>query len=227
VAVLVLGVVLVAVAYLLVPTLFETIVARDLQGRLGLDSAPEVDLRGSPGEMLTGDFEGGRVVLPGYDLGGVRPDEVAIDLSPFDVDVLGSAAAGEVVFRQAPIGTLLATISEAEVGRIAASEVVDFPVQGVELESGFALAYTEFYALGQSVPVAVEGGVSAGDNALIFEPSNVEAAGVPVPNGLAGELLGGLGFVYPIGGLPPGIRINGAEVEQDLLILTGPVDLSL
>lgn len=226
-AVLVVGVVLIAVAYLLVPTLFETVLARDLQGRFGLDSVPEVELRGSPGEMLAGDFEGGRVVLPGYDLGGVRPEEVAIDLSPFDVGVLGSVAAGEISFRQAPVGTLRATLSEAEVGRIAASEVVDFPVQGVELENGFALAYTEFYALGQSVPVAVEGGVSAGENALIFEPSNVEAAGVPVPNGLATQMLGGLGFVYPIGGLPPGTRITGAEVEQDLLVLTGPTELGL
>jgi hypothetical protein len=50
---------------------------------------------------------------------------------------------------------------------------------------------------------------------------------VPVPNGLAAQLLGSLGFVYPISGLPPGIQITDAEVEHDRLILTGPVELGL
>ena len=219
--------VLVAGAFIFLPAIVEGFVARDLQDRLGLDTPPGVDLRAGPAEMLAGNFGGGRVTLPGYDPGGVRPEEVAIDLSPFDVDVLGSVAGGRLAYERAPSGTLRTTLSEAEVRRIAASEVVDFPVRGVELESGLALAHTEFYALGQSVPVAVEGGVSAWENALIFEPSNIEAAGVPVPNGLAAQLLGSLDFVYPITGLPPGIQITGAEVERDRLILTGPVELGL
>jgi len=215
--------VLVLVAYFLLPTMVEGLVARDLQDRLGLDSPSEVDLRGGPVDMLTGDFSSGRVTLPGYDLDGVRPGEVAIELSPFDVDVLGSLMGGRLVFQQPPTGTLRVELSEGKVGRIAASEATEFPVRSVDLEEGSAVAQSEVAVFGQVVPVAVEGGVGARDNAIVFEPYGAEAAGVSVPEGLVGRLLQGTAFVYPIGGLPPGVRITGAEVERDLLVLTGEV----
>ena len=173
--------------------------------------------------LLTGDFGGGRVVLPGYDLGDVDTERVEIELSPFDVDVLGSITGGQLALEQPVSGALRAVVSEAEVGRIAASEVTGPPVRDVQLEEGLATARTEAYAFGQSVPVAVEGGVTAQNNALTFEPSNVEAAGVTVPQGLAGELLQAVDFVYPIEGLPPGAEINGARIAADRLVLTGDV----
>ncbi len=215
--------VLVAGVYLFLPLLFEVVVAHSLQGRLGLGSAPEVDVRGDPARMLAGEFGSGRVALPGYDLGGVRTDEVVIELAPFDVDVLGSLRGGQVLLEQPLSGTLGAELSEAEVARIAASEIAGFSVRGVELEEGLAIAQTEVYAFGQSVPVAVGGGVAARNDALIFEPSNVEAAGVAVPGEVAQGLLQGTGFVYPIAGLPPGVRITGAEVETGRLVLVGEV----
>jgi hypothetical protein len=217
--------VLVAGAFILLPAIVEGFVARDLQDRLGLDARPDVDLRAGPAEVLVGDVGGGRVTLPGYDVGGGggRPEEVAIDLSPFDVDVLGSVADGQLAYEQAPSGTLRVELSEAEVSRIAASEVVEFPVRGVELKEGSAVAQTEVNVLGQALPVAVEGGVGVQENAIFFEPLGAEAAGVSVPEGLVGQLLQGTAFVYPIDGLPPGVQITGAKLERDLLVLTGEV----
>jgi len=216
--------VLVLVAYFLLPAVVEGLVARDLQDRLGLDAPPDVDLRAGPAEMLAGEFSGGRVTLPGYDVGGgVRPEEVAVDLSPFDVDVFGSVAAGEIAFQQIPSGALWVELSEAEVSRIAASQASGFPVRSVDLEEGSAVVQTEVALLGQAVPAAVEGGVGVRDNAIFFEPRGAEAAGVAIPQGVVGEVLRGTDFVYPIGELPPGVRITGAEVERDLLVLTGEV----
>ena len=215
---------LVACAFIFLPAIVEGFVARDLQDRLGLDAPPEVDLLAGPAEMLAGDVGGGRVRLPGYGVGGgVRPEEVAIDLSPFDVNVLGSLMGGRLVFQQPPTGTLRVELSEGEVGRIAASEATEFPVRSVDLEEGSAVAQSEVAVFGQVVPVAVEGGVGARDNAIVFEPYGAQAAGVSVPEGLVGQLLQGTAFVYPIGGLPPGVRITGAELERDLLVLTGEV----
>ena len=210
-------------AFVLVPFLLEVVVARDLQDRLGLSSTPEVEVRGNPVGMLTGGVGGGRVVLPGYDLGGINTKRVEIELSPFDVNVLGSLTGGRLAFEKPISGALRAVLSEAEVGRIAASEVTGFPVRDLQLEEGQATAQTEAYAFGQSLPVAVEGNASAQDNALTFEPSNVEAAGVTVPQGLAGELLEAIGFVYPIEGLPPEVEITGARIAPDRLVLTGDV----
>lgn len=218
--------VLVLVAYFLLPAVVEGLVARDLQDRLGLDAPPDVDLRAGPAEMLAGEFSGGRVTLPGYHVGGgggVRPEEVAVDLSPFDVDVFGSVAAGEIAFQQTPSGALRVELSEAEVSRIAASQASGFPVRSVDLEEGSAVVQTEVALLGQAVPAAVEGGIGVRDNAIFFEPRGAEAAGVAIPQGVVGEVLRGTDFVYPIGELPPGVRITGAEVERDLLVLTGEV----
>ena len=215
---------LVLVAYFLLPAVVEGLVARDLQDRLGLDAPPDVDLRAGPAEMLAGEFSGGRVTLPGYDVGGgVRPEEVAVDLSPFDVDVFGSVAAGEIAFQQTPSGALRVELSEAEVSRIAASQASGFPVRSVDLEEGSAVVQPEVALLGQAVPAAVEGGVGVRDNAIFFGPRGAEAAGVAIPQGVVGEVLRGTDFVYPIGELPPGVRITGAEVERDLLVLTGEV----
>ena len=215
---------LVAGAFIFLPAIVEGFVARDLQDRLGLDAPPEVDLRAGPAQMLAGDVSGGRVTLPGYDGGGgVRPEEVAIDLSPFDVDVLGSLAGGQLAYERAPSGTLRVELSEAEVSRIAASQAGEYPVHNVDLKEGNAVAQTEVNVLGQALPVAVEGGVGVQDNAIVFEPLGAEAAGVTIPQGLVGEVLQGTGFVYPIRELPPGVQIIGAELERDLLVLTGEV----
>ena len=173
--------------------------------------------------MLAGEFSGGRVSLRGYDLDGVRAEEVTVEFAPFDVDVLRSVMGGSIFFQQPPSGTLRVELSEDEVGRMAASEVTSFRILGVNLEQGRAVARTEASALGQVLPVSMEVGVRAQENTLVFEPQGVEAAGVTVPGDLAQCLLQATSFVYPIGGLPPGVRITGARAENDRLVLTGRV----
>ena len=205
------------------PALLENLVARELKGRLGLDAVPEVALRGDPAGMLAGEFGGGRVSLPAAELAGVRAEEVEVELSPFDVDVLGSVTGGGVRFEQPPSGMLRVELSEDEVGRIAASQVTDFPIMGVNLEEGRAVARTGANVFGRILPVSVEGGVGAQDNALVFEPRGVEAAGITVPGDLAQGLLRATSFVHPVEGLPPGVQITGARAESDRLVLTGRV----
>ena len=60
--------------YTFLPPLLEKLVARDLQGRLGLAARPEVDLTSdSLPNMLLSRFEEGRVTNTNPELGSVRP----------------------------------------------------------------------------------------------------------------------------------------------------------
>ncbi len=55
------GAILLIVAYaLLLPSLLEGLVARDLQNRFRLAEEPEVNLESRPPGILAGRFEGGR-----------------------------------------------------------------------------------------------------------------------------------------------------------------------
>jgi hypothetical protein len=96
----------------LLPSLLEGLVARNLQDGLGLAEAPEVNLVSDPApSVLWGRFEEGEITLTNPEFGGVRPDEVMIDLEPFDIDVRGSVASGrpgerEAALRDAPGGAV-------------------------------------------------------------------------------------------------------------------------
>ena len=46
--------------------------------------------------MLLGRFEEGRVTNTNPELGSGRPDEATVDLRPFDLDMLGSLANGQI-----------------------------------------------------------------------------------------------------------------------------------
>ena len=228
---LLVGAVLVIGAYTFLPPLLEGYVARNLQDRLGLAEAPEVDLTSDPPpRLLLGEFSDGRVVLPSVSADGVRPDEVAIDLEPFDIDVPGSVGGG--LRTESPLtGGLRVELSEAEVNRIATSQVSSFPVTGVDLREGSVLVGSEASVLGFSVPVAVEGGVEVQGGSLVFVPNRVEAFGATVPEDVAAELLEGTSFVYPLGEQYGGSVVTGAELREDRVVLTGelgelPVDPS-
>ena len=171
--------------------------------------------------MLLGQFSDGRVVLPSSVAGNVRPDEVAIDLDPFDVNVGESISSGRLR-TQAPVtGNLRLELSEAEVNRIASSQVTSFPITGVDLREGSVLVNSEVYILGVPLPVGVEGGVEVQDGALVYLPSGVEAFGATVPEGLAAELLGGTSFVYPLGEQFGGSVLTGVASQGDRIVLTG------
>ena len=219
---LLLGAVLVLGVYTFLPALLEGYVARNLQDRLGLAETPEVDLTSDPPlRMLFGEFSDGRVVLPPVATGNVQPDEVAIDLDPFDVDVLGSISGGGLR-SEAPItGDLRVELSEAEVNRIATSQVSSFPVTGVDLLEGSALVGSEVSVFGFPVPVGAEGGVEVQDGSLVFLPYRVEAFGATVPEDVTAQLLEGTSFVYPLGEQFGGSVVTGAELRGDRAILVG------
>ncbi len=216
--------VLVIGVYIFVAPLLENLVARNLQSRLGLESVPEISLEGSPTSLLTGSFDGGRVVLPGFDFGDMRPDEIFVELAPFDLDVLGSLTSGRIQTRTPLSGTLRVTLSEAEVTRLASTGATDFPLRNVDLEEGVTVVASEAVALGQSIPVSVEGVLDFQNNSLVFEPQRVEALRLPVPAQLTAQLLQGTSFVYPIEPLPGGGTFTVVDVQRDQLVLTGEID---
>jgi LmeA-like phospholipid-binding len=215
-----LGSILLIGIYSFLPPMLESLLARDLQTRLGLPSAPEVELDGDPPpEMLAGEFSGGRVLLQDATLGGVRPDRVAIDLDPFGVDVLRSAASGALRLEEPLSGRVRAEIPEGELTRIAGAG--EYPVWGVSVEEGRMFVESEVEALGVVVPVSVVGEPEVRGTTLAFVPRRVRAAGAPVPEALSDELLAEAGFEYPLDDLPYGVRITDAETEEGRLVLSG------
>jgi hypothetical protein len=224
VGVLLLVAILVVGAYVLLPRLLDDLVARSLQSRLGLNETPEVSLQGDSFSLLTGKFDGGTVVLPGLDLGGVRPEETSVELAPFDLDVLGSLTSGQLQTGTPLSGTLRMQLSEAEVTRLAKTGATSFPVSNVDLEEGVVAVGSEADVLGQRIPVSVEGILDLQNNSLVFEPRGVEAFGVKVPDRLTRRLLQGTSFVYPIEPLPAGDTLTGIQIQKDQLILTGEID---
>ncbi|HEV8044520.1 MAG TPA: DUF2993 domain-containing protein [Rubrobacter sp.] len=216
--------VLVVGVYIFAAPLLEDLVARNLQSRLGLESAPEISLEDGPTSLLTGRFDGGRVVLPGFDFGDVRPEKVSVELAPFDLNVPGSLTSGQLQTRTPLSGTLRVTLSEAEVTRVASTGATDFPVRNVDLEEGVTVVTSETFALGQSIPVSVEGPLDLQNNSLVFEPRRVEALGLPVPAQLTGQLLQGTSFVYPIEPLSGGGMFTGVDVLRDQLVVTGEIN---
>ena len=219
---LLVGLVLVVGTYTFIPAILEGYVARNVQDRLGLAETPEVDLTSDPAPlMLLGRFADGRVALPSVSAGNVSPDEVAIDLDPFDVDVRESVSGGGLVTEAPVTGDLRVELSEAEVNRLASSQATSFPITGVDLREGSVLVNSEVYVLGVPLPVGVEGGVEVQGGSLVFVPSGVEAFGATVPEDVAGQLLEGTSFVYPLGEQFGGSTVTGAEVREDRIVLTG------
>jgi len=217
VAVLVIG------PYTFLPSVLEYAVARDVQSRLGLEKAPTVSLKSDPPlRMLTGEFSGGRIVLRDAGLGGVRAESAVIDLDPFDIDVLESLGEGSVVAREPLSGGLRVEVPEVEVSRLV-KEQADAEVKGVDITKSGMEVRAEAAFLGASFPVSASGDLGLVGQNFVFEPRNLEAAGMPVPRELADAVLAGTRFAYPIKGLPYGSRISGVETVEGELVLTGRV----
>jgi hypothetical protein len=61
------------------------------------------------------------------------------------------------------------------------------------------------------------------DREPVFEPGSLEAAGVPVPDELADQLLAGANFEYSLDRLPYQTTINRVETEEGRIVLDGRV----
>ncbi len=207
--------------YTFFPPLIENSVARSVQDRLGLQKTPGVELEsGPPPEMLAGRFSGGRVSLGGADLGGGRAKKVALDLDPFDLDVLRSLTAGAVAGEEPLSGTLRATLSEREVLRLV-QVGADVPVGDLQLQEGQMVVGSEASVLGMQVPVSVQGSLLLRGESLAFEPRRVSVLGAELSEELADQVLEGTNLSYPLAGLPYGVEISGVEVAENRLILSG------
>jgi LmeA-like phospholipid-binding len=215
--------VLLVVPYFVLPPVLENLVARNVQDRLGLAERPGVELDSDPQwEMLLGEFSDGKVSVGESDLGGVRAEDVSIDLDPFSVDVGESVQSRTAVVRGAVSGQVRLTVSEDEVSQLAGQNA-EVPVNGVELKRSGVTVESEASVLGTTFPVAVDGGVVVEGDALVFQPETVRAAGMTVPGYLADSLLAGTAFRYPVEGLPYGGTLTGAETREGAVVLTGRV----
>ncbi len=215
--------VLLIVPYFVLPPVLESVVARNVQDRLGLSERPGVELESDPRwEMLLGEFSSGRISIGGTDLGGVRAEDVSMDLDPFSVAVGESLRSRTAVAEEPVSGRARLTVSEAEVSRLAGQNA-DVPVNGVDLRRDGVAVESEAAVLGMTFPVTVDGDIGVEDNALVFEPGTVQAAGMTVPPDLADSLLAGTAFRYPVEGLPYGARITGAKTVDGAVVLTGRV----
>jgi hypothetical protein len=226
VALVVLGVGAVVASYTVVPPILERLVGGQLRESMGLRQEPEVELGNEfPPRMLAGNFTHGRIETGEFDLGGLSPDRLTIDLDPFDVDVVGSTASGDLRTTEPLSGTMRVELSEGSVEEIARSQVQDFPVEDVQLSEDGATVSSQATILGVAVPVSVEGGLDVnGDGALVFEPRTVQAFGAPLPETLTDALISGTDFVYPVEGLPYDTRVTGIETREGLLVLSGDVE---
>jgi len=209
--------------YTFLPSLIEYAVATDVRNRLGIEKQPEVRLRSNPPlAMLKGEFSGGRIAMRHVDLGGVRAEKASIDLDPFDIDVWDTMKTGRVVDREPLSGALEIEVSEDEISRLAQKDS-EMPVTSVKVERDGILIGSEASALGTQFPVSVEGDLAVENGDLVFEPGSLEAAGVPVPDELADQLLAGANFEYPFDRLPYQTTINSVETEEGTIVLDGRV----
>jgi hypothetical protein len=216
---LVLAVVLVG-SYTFLPPLAERMVARNVQEGLGLEERPRVELQSDPPPaMLAGKFSRGRLSLGDADLGDVRAGRVAVDLDPFDLDLLGSVKDGALRSEEPLSGTLGAVVSEEEISRLTKAEAA-VRVQDVELEEDRVLVSSEARVFGFDVPVLVQGTLTLQRGTLVFEPRRISALGAPVRE----QLFAGADFSFPLRVLPRGAQITGVEVAEGHLVLSGEVE---
>jgi hypothetical protein len=209
--------------YTFLPSLLEYAVATDVQNRLGIEKQPDVSLKSDPPlAMLEGEFSGGRIAMRNVDLGGVRAEKASIDLDPFDIDVWDTMKNGRVVARKPLSGALQIEVSGEEVARLA-EKSSPVPVKSVDIERDGVVIGSVARILGADVPVSVQGNLDLRDDALVFEPQGLEAAGIPVSDELADRLIDGAVFEYPLDRLPYQISITGVQTEEGQMVLDGKV----
>ena len=212
-----------AFAYVLLPILLERAVSARLQEGFGLERAPTVDLRGEPPPSAPGSFSGGRIEMRGAEFDGVRTSEAVIELDPFELDLIGSVAAGGLRSEEPVSGTLGAELSGAEVSRLARGQA-DVTLRRVSLEEGEVVVGSVTSVMGLEVPLSARGPILLRGGNLVFEPRRLTASGVPLPDQLAEELLSDASFAFRPEELPYGATLTGVEAREGRLLLSGEME---
>ena len=211
-------------SYTFLPAFVEGKLAREVKDGLGLDKTPEVSLSSDPApNILAGKFESGRVVLEGVDLEGIRADRVAIDLEPFDLNVLRSLTGGTLEPGGPLSGNVRMELSEKEVVRLANAGRQGPRVKSVRLEPGRMTVGVETTFMGIAVPVSVVGGLDLKGGALVFKPRDISAFGVPLPKDLSDQLVSQAGFEYPLADLPYDMEISDVRPEKGKVVVEGRI----
>jgi hypothetical protein len=119
--------------YTILPPLLESLVARTVQDKVGLANPPVVELASDPPlGMYAGSFSEARISVRGYEIGGLKTEYVALELNPFNLNLLQSATTGTVSTTQPLSGSLHVKLSDATALRL--SQVgIQPPPQSIEL----------------------------------------------------------------------------------------------
>ena len=119
--------------YTILPPLLESLVARTVQDKVGLANPPAVELASDPPlGMYTGNFSEARISVRGYEIGGLKTEYVALELNPFNLNLLQSATTGTLSTTQPLSGRLQVKLTKATDLRFAQVGIQP-PPQSIEL----------------------------------------------------------------------------------------------
>lgn len=219
-----LALVLIVGAYTFLPAIVESVVARNLEGNLGLSRTPEVSLSSEPAyEILAGRFESGKVSLYEPEFAGVRPERVSMRLDGFVIEFLQGAREGGLRAKSPLSGDIRVVLSEAELERIADASLESVPVREIGISSGSVSVGSSTRVLGVGVPISVRGPVDVEDGRITFSPDEVKAFGASLPEDVTDRILSGTDFGYPVEDLPFNGEITGIDTQDGTLVLEGSV----
>ena len=155
--------------------------------------------------MLLGRFEEGRVTNTNPELGSGRPDEATVDLRPFDLDMLGSLANGQIKGQGPLSGTRRVQLSEEEVARLASSSALGMDVMGVDLGEEYLTDGSGTEVLGARLPVRMMAGTLDELASYVLSRACWRRSGCGSPGGLrktcSGERASRIPSSYRLGGL--------------------------
>jgi hypothetical protein len=125
---------LVALApYTILPSLLESVVARTVKDQVGLARPPEVELGSDPPpKMYLGSFSKARIAVRGYEISGLETEHVALELDPFDLNLLQSATTRTVSTARPLSGSLQIKLSDKSALRLSQLGL-QVPPQNIEL----------------------------------------------------------------------------------------------
>ncbi len=119
--------------YTILPPLLESVVARTIQDQVGLARPPEVELASDfPPMMYFGGFSEARIAVRGYEISGLETEYVALDLEPFNLNLLQSATTRTVSTAQPLSGNLQIKLSDESALRLSQLGLA-VPPQNIEL----------------------------------------------------------------------------------------------